>query len=153
MERTLVLIKPDAVQRRLVGRVIARLEDKGLRLAGLKLLTLSRDLAAQHYAAHQGKPFYEPLLKFITSGPLVALVVEGPAAVAAVRKLLGATFGAEAEPGTIRGDLALSNRHNLVHGSDSPAAAEQEIARFFRPGELLDYKMFDNRWVSELLPE
>ncbi len=153
MERTLVLIKPDAVQRRLVGRIIARLEDKGLRLAGLKLLTICRDLAAEHYAAHKGKPFYEPLLKFITSGPLVALVVEGPAAVAAVRKLLGATFGAEAEPGTIRGDLALSNRHNLVHGSDCPAAAEQEIARFFTPAELLDYKMSDNRWVSELLPE
>jgi nucleoside-diphosphate kinase len=153
MERTLVLVKPDAVQRRLVGRVIARLEDKGLRLAGLKMLVVSRDLAAQHYAAHQGKPFYEPLLKFITSGPLVALVVEGPAAVAAVRKLLGATFGAEAEPGTIRGDLALSNRHNLVHGSDSPDAAEQEIARFFTTAELLDYKMTDNHWVSELLPE
>jgi nucleoside-diphosphate kinase len=152
MERSCVLIKPDAVQRRLIGRMIARLEDKGLRLAGLKMMSISRDLAAQHYAAHQGKPFYEPLLKFITSGPVVALVVEGPAAVAAVRKLMGATFGAEAEPGTLRGDLALSNRLNLVHGSDSPAAAEREIALFFQPAELLDYTMSDNPWVSELLP-
>lgn len=143
MERTLVLIKPDAVHRRLVGRIIARFEHKGLKLVALKMLRIDEPLARRHYAAHEGKPFYEPLVRFITSGPTVALVLEGKRAIEVVRKMMGATFGPDAQPGTIRGDLAISNRFNLVHGSDSQETAEAEIALFFRPDELLDWEPAD----------
>lgn len=147
MQRTLVLLKPDCVQRRLVGVLISRLERKGLRLVGLKLVQASRALAEKHYAVHQGKPFYESLLSFLTSGPTVAMVWEGPEAVAVVRTLLGPTDGRKAPPGTIRGDYALSVQNNLVHGSDSPESAALEIALWFRPEELVSYQPADQTWV------
>jgi len=139
MERTLVMLKPDAVQRALVGRIVERFEAKGLKIVALKMARPDRALVARHYAPHKGKDFYEPLIRFLTSGPVVFLVLEGKGAVAVVRKTMGATFGPAAEAGTIRGDFGVSNRFNLVHGSDSPEAAEKEIALFFRPEELLDW--------------
>ena len=143
MERTLVLVKPDAVQRRLVGRLLARFEQKGLKLAALKMLQVSEELARRHYAVHEGKPFYEPLIRFITSAPTVALVLEGKRAVEVVRKMMGSTFGPDAEPGTLRGDFAVSNRFNLVHGSDSPQTAAAEIALYFRDDELIGWQPAD----------
>jgi len=139
MERTLVLIKPDAVQRRLVGRLLARFEAKGLQLVALKMMKITEELARQHYAPHEGKPFYEPLIRFMTGGPTVALVLEGKRAVEVVRRMMGPTFGPDAPPGTLRGDFAVSNRFNLVHGSDSPETAEREIALFFDPAELVEW--------------
>ena len=131
-ERTLVLIKPDGVSRSLVGDILARIERKGLTFAALELKNVSDDLAAKHYAEHEGKPFYPSLVEFITSGPLVAAVLEGPRAVAAFRQIAGGTDPVEkAVPGTIRGDFALSTQYNLVHGSDSPESAEREIALWF----------------------
>lgn len=131
-EKTLVLVKPDGVERRLVGEVISRIEAKGLSLVALRLRTIDRELAAQHYAEHDGKPFFESLLEFITSGPLVAAVVEGPRAIAAFRQLAGGTDPVEkATPGTIRGDFGLETQFNLVHGSDSPESAEREIKLWF----------------------
>ncbi len=147
VERTLVLLKPDAVQRRLVGRLIARFEDKGLKIAAMKMLRLSPDQAGRMYAEHVGKPFYEPLMAFMTSSPLVAMVLEGPEAVAVCRRLLGPTAGAVAPPGTLRGDYGNSSRSNLLHGSDSPASAQREIAVFFTPGEVLDYDLHADRWT------
>lgn len=147
MQRTLILLKPDAVQRRLVGEITGRFERKGLRLAGLKLLTATRELAEQHYAVHKGKPFYESLLAFLTSGPTVALVWEGREAVAVGRALMGLTDGAKSPPGTVRGDLALSVQNNLVHGSDSPESAAREIALWFRPEEIVDYEIAGSQWV------
>ena len=126
MEKTLVLIKPDAVRRGLVGEVISRLEKKNLVISEMKLMSLSAGMAEKHYGEHKGKPFYPPLIEFITSGPLVALVVSGDKAISIVRKLCGATNSAEAEPGTIRGDLSISNRENIVHSSDSAASAERD---------------------------
>jgi len=145
VERTLVILKPDAVQRSLVGAIIARLEAKGLKIVGLKMSVIGRPLAERHYAPHKGKDFYEPLIRFMTSGPVVFIVLEGKGAVAVVRKMMGATFGPAAEPGTLRGDFGISNRFNLVHGSDSPTAAEHEISLFFRPDELAD-------WTPALMP-
>jgi nucleoside-diphosphate kinase len=131
-ERTLLLIKPDGVERRLVGDIIGRIERKGLTVAALEMRVISEDLARLHYAEHEGKPFFASLLEFITSGPLVAAIVEGPRAIAAVRQLAGATDPVEnAAPGTIRGDFALETQFNLVHGSDSPESAEREIALWF----------------------
>ncbi len=150
MQKTLVIIKPDAMHRRLVGRIIQRFEDKGLKIVALKMIRLSQALAEQHYGVHKGKAFYEPLLKFITSTPVVIMIIEAPGAIVMVRKMLGATFGAEAEPGSIRGDLAVSNRYNLVHGSDSPGAAEKEIELFFGEDEICDWTPADSAWVSEL---
>ena len=147
MERTLILLKPDAVQRALVGAFIARFEAKGLRIVGLKFLRMSRELAQEHYRQHQGKDFYEPLLDFITAGPIVALALEGNQAVAVTRMMMGKTFGPEAEPGTLRGDYGLSKRYNLIHGSDSPQVAQEEIARFFRPEELMSYDRPVDAWV------
>ena len=148
MQQTLILLKPDAVQRRLVGEIIARFERKGLRLAGLKLVQSSRELAEKHYAVHKGKPFYESLLSFLTSGPTVALVLEGREAVAVGRSLMGLTDGAKAPPGTIRGDFAISVQNNLVHGSDSPENAAVEIALWFTPGELVKSAGVDAAWVG-----
>jgi len=139
MERTLVLVKPDAVQRRLVGRILARFEAKGLQLVALKMLQISEELARRHYAPHEGKPFYEPLIRFMTGGPTVALILEGKRAVEIVRRMMGPTFGPDAPPGTLRGDFAVSNRFNLVHGSDSPESAGKEIALFFDPAEVVDW--------------
>ena len=139
MERTLVMLKPDAVHRGLVGRLIARFEDKGLKIVALKMTRIDRATAERHYAEHEGKDFYEPLLRFVTAGPTVFMVLEGKGAVAVVRKMAGATFGSDADPGTLRGDFGVSKRFNLVHGSDSPQSAEKEIALFFREDELLDW--------------
>lgn len=130
-ERTLVLLKPDAVERGLVGQIVARYEAKGLTLLALELRTIDRDMAQQHYAEHVGRPYYQPLEDFIVSGPLAALVLEGERAIAAVRSLNGATDGIAAAPGSIRGDLGTSNRRNLVHASDSPESAAREIALWF----------------------
>jgi nucleoside-diphosphate kinase len=148
MQQTLILLKPDCVQRRLVGSLIQRFEQKGLRLGGLKLVHADRALAEKHYAVHAGKPFYEPLLAFLTSGPTVAMVWEGREAVAVCRNLMGLTDGAKAPPGTIRGDYALSVQNNLVHGSDSPENAAAEIALWFKPGELVKYSVTDASWVG-----
>jgi nucleoside-diphosphate kinase len=130
-DRTLVICKPDAVERRLVGEIISRLERKGLRIADMRLMTITKELAGQHYAEHQGKPFYDDLVGFITRGPAVAMIVEGPDAWQVVRTLMGATNPRQAAPGTIRGDLAIELTENLVHGSDSAESAEREIALFF----------------------
>jgi nucleoside-diphosphate kinase len=131
MDRTLILVKPDAFARGLTGEIIARFERKGLRLTALKLCTLSEATARRHYAEHEGKPFYEPLVTFITSGPIVAMILEGHGAIDAARQLIGSTNGLEATPGSIRGDFALEVRQNLVHGSDSAESAEREVALFF----------------------
>jgi nucleoside-diphosphate kinase len=147
MERTLILLKPDAVQRGLVGAIISRFEAKGLKIAGAKLMRITRDLAERHYAPHKGKDFYEPLLAFITSGPAVAMVLEGNDAVRVVRSMMGPTFGPDAPAGTIRGDWGMSKRYNLVHGSDSLETAAREIALFFRPEGLLSYDRAADEWV------
>ena len=149
-QRTLILLKPDAVQRRLVGKIVARFEEKGLSIVALKMLQVSEELARKHYAVHKGKDFYEPLVKFITSSPIVACVVEGEEAIAVTRRMMGATFGRTAEPGTIRGDFGISKRYNLIHGSDSPETAEFEIPLYFRPEEILEFKPHDLPWVYDL---
>ena len=150
-ERTLVLIKPDGVQRLLTGRILARYEDRGLKLVGLKLIHVSRELAEQHYAVHREKPFFTGLVDFITSAPLVAAVLEGPNAIAVVRAMNGATRPHEAAPGSIRGDFALETAQNLVHASDSPENAASEVGLWFDPSELLAYEREIDRWV--LAPE
>jgi nucleoside-diphosphate kinase len=146
-ERTLVLIKPDGVQRALVGRIITRYEERGLRLVGIKMVHVDRSLAENHYAVHREKGFFAGLVEFITSSPLVALVVEGPNAVAVCRAMNGATRPEEAAPGSIRGDLALETGQNLVHASDSAEAAAQELALWFSSEELFDYRRDIDRWV------
>jgi nucleoside-diphosphate kinase len=147
MEKTLILLKPDCLHRRLAGTILQRFERKGLRLAALKLVQPGRALAEQHYAVHKGKPFYDSLLQFLTSGPTLALVLEGREAVAVARNLIGATDGAKAAPGTVRGDFAASVQNNLIHGSDSPDNARAEIALWFKPDELVHYTPVDSLWV------
>jgi nucleoside-diphosphate kinase len=147
-ERTLVLVKPDGVQRGLVGAVMTRFERKGLHIVGLKLLRVDRVLAERHYAEHQGKPFYASLIEYITSSPVVAMVCEGPGAVALVRSMMGATNPANAQPGTIRGDYALHMNNNMVHGSDSVQRAAEEVALFFAPDELVEWSSDVSRWVT-----
>jgi len=149
MERTLVLIKPDGVQRQLVGRILARFEEKGIKVAALKLLRMSQAQAENLYSVHVGKPFHAKLLKFITAGPIVALVLEGPKVIAIVRKLMGATFGPQAEPGTIRGDFGSSRSYNLVHGSDSPESAAREIPILFQAGEIVEYNLVGASWLFD----
>jgi len=149
MERTLVLIKPDAMQRGLAGGILARLERRGLRIVSMRLLQMDGALARQHYAEHEGKPFYDGLISYITSAPIIAAVFEGTDAVEVVRKTMGATNPAAAEPGTIRGDLALETGRNLIHGSDSLASAQREIPLFFREDELHTYLRDVDRWVFE----
>lgn len=146
-ERTLVLVKPDGVQRRLVGEIVGRLERKGLRLCAMRLLVLSEAQAAAHYAPHVGKPFYPGLIRFITSGPIVAMVFEGPRAIGLVRAAMGATDPLNAAPGSIRGDLAADMGMNLVHGSDSPESAAREIANLFAPDEIVGQSLPDEAWV------
>ncbi len=148
MGRTLLLFKQDAVQRGLVGGLLVRFDQKGLRLVGLKMVWLDRPTAEQLYEVHRDKEFFEPLVEFITSSPCVVAVLEGPEAITVVRKLVGATAGTEAEPGTIRGDFALSTRLNLVHASDSPASAARELSILFKPDELFDYKIDQASWIS-----
>jgi nucleoside-diphosphate kinase len=149
MERTLVLIKPDAMQRGLAAEILARLERRGLRIAGLKLIQVDRALAERHYGEHVGKPFYEGLVSYITSSPIVAAVFEGTGAVEAVRNTMGKTNPREAAPGTIRGDFGLEIGRNLIHGSDSLESAAREIALFFEDTELLSYQRAIDAWVFE----
>lgn len=149
-ERTLILLKPDAVQRRLIGRILQRFERKGLAIVALKLVRVSEDLAREQYRVHEGREFYEPLVKFLMSSPVVACVLEGVEAIATARRLMGATFGRDAEPGTIRGDFGTSKRYNLIHGSDSPETAEFEIGLYFGADEVLAYQPDDLPWVYDL---
>jgi nucleoside-diphosphate kinase len=148
MERTLVLLKPDAVGRGIVGEIIARFERKGLELAGLKLIRLDGAAAEDHYAEHKGKPFFDGLVEFVTSGPLVAAAIEGRGAIKVVRAMVGATSGQDALPGTIRGDFGVSGRFNLVHASDGPESAAREVARFFGASELVERER--RAWVYDL---
>ncbi len=140
-ERTFLMVKPDGVKRALVGNIISRLESKGLKLVAMKLMLISGDLAARHYGEHQGKPFYNGLIEFITSGPVVAMIWEGDKAVELVRSMIGATDPSKAVPGTIRGDLAVFTGKNIVHGSDSTASAEREMKLFFKNNELCEYAL------------
>ncbi len=148
-ERTFVMVKPDGVQRGLVGDVIQRIETRGLKLVALKSVDVGRDLAEAHYDVHRDKPFFDDLIAFITSGPVVAMVIEGPNAIKAVRGLAGETDPIEASPGTIRGDYGLDIGRNVIHGSDAPETARQEIKLWFEESELLDYERVDSPWLQE----
>ena len=139
VERTLILFKPDAVQRRLCGQILSRIEDRGLRIVGLKMLQVTPELSKKHYAEHVSKPFYPHLESFITSGPIVALAVEGPEAIRVMRDTMGKTNSRDAAAGTIRGDFSVSRQMNLIHGSDGPEAAARELALYFQPGELFSW--------------
>jgi nucleoside-diphosphate kinase len=152
MERTLVLVKPDGVQRGLIGEIVARCERKGLKVVGLRLLTVPREMAERHYAVHAGKHFYDGLVEFITSGPVAAVALEGPDAIATVRRLVGATMPNEADPGTIRGDLGISGLRNLIHASDAAETARDELALWFGEGELLDYERDIDAWIVAMEP-
>lgn len=149
MERTLVILKPDAVQRGLIGPILSKLEGRGLRLAALKFMRVSQDLAQSHYGVHRDKPFFGDLVSFITSGPVVVAVLEGPNAISVVRSMMGATNPASSPPGTIRGDWALDVLHNLIHGSDAPETAAAEIELWFRPEELVSWERASERWIAE----
>ena len=146
-ERTLVIIKPDGVQRHLAGQIITRLERKGLKLVAAKLMQIPEALARRHYAAHEDQPFFEPAVKFMSSSPSLLMVWEANGVIDIVRRMIGNTFGYDAQPGTIRGDFGCSQRYNLVHGSDSPASAQSEINLFFTLEEIIDYELSDARWI------
>ena len=148
MQQTLILLKPDAVHRRLVGAILQRFEAKGLRVAGMKMLQADAALAKKHYAVHEGKPFYNSLIQFLTAGPTVAVCLEGREAVAVVRSMMGSTDGAKSAPGTIRGDFGISVQNNLIHGSDSPENARAEIELWFRPNELVAWNPVDGSWIG-----
>ena len=150
MERTLIILKPDAVQRGLIGEIITRFEKKGLQIVAAKLMQIPRQLAEQHYEPHKGKPFYTALVGFMTSSPVLVLALQGKDAIVIARKLMGATFGSKADPGTIRGDFGVSNSYNLVHGSDAPESAVRELGLFFKPEELLDWKPAHQVWVYDM---
>ena len=149
MERTLIIVKPDGVQRGLVGEIVTRLERRGLRLVGMKLMQISPELAQKHYGEHEGKPFYAGLVSYITSAPVVVGVIEGTNAIEVVRTTMGVTNPAKAAPGTIRGDLAVEIGRNLIHGSDSPESAAKEIERFFSSEELVSYTRDFDKWIFE----
>ena len=150
MERTLIIFKPDAVQRGLCGEILTRFEKKGLQIAGLKFMRIPAGTAETHYAPLKGKPFYEGLVKFMTSSPVVVVALQGKDAITIARNLMGATFGSKAEPGTIRGDYGVSNSYNLIHGSDSPEAATRELGLFFKPEELLEWTPASQTWVYDM---
>jgi nucleoside-diphosphate kinase len=150
METTLIILKPDAVQRGLMGRIVSRFEDKGLQVVGMKLMQISQQLAATHYEAHKTKPFYPGLVKFMTSAPVLVMAVRGNGAITIARNMMGATFGSKANPGTIRGDFGVSNSFNLIHGSDSPEAAERELKLFFGAGEVLTFERAIDKWVYDM---
>ena len=150
METTLIILKPDAVQRGLMGRIISRFEEKGLQMVGAKFMTISGELAARHYSDHKGKPFYEGLVAFMTSSPVLVLAIRGVGAIGICRSMMGATFGSKADSGTIRGDFGVSNSFNLIHGSDSPEAAAKELALFFEDGQLIDWQRASEGWVYDL---
>lgn len=150
MERTLIIFKPDAVQRGLCGEILTRFEKKGLQIVGLKFMRIAPQTAETHYAPHKGKPFYDGLVKFMTSAPVAVVALQGKDAITIARKMMGATFGSKAEPGTIRGDYGVSNSFNLIHGSDSPEAAQKELGLFFRPDELVDWTPTIQSWVYDM---
>ena len=153
MEQTLIIFKPDAVQRGLIGRIMSRFEDKGLKVIGAKFMQISPELAAVHYEVHQERPFYAGLVDFMTSSPVMVLALEGVGAIAMCRSMMGATFGSQADAGTIRGDFGVSNSFNLIHGSDSPEAAERELDLFFQEGEILDWNRASEGWIYDLSSE
>lgn len=150
METTLIILKPDAVQRGLMGRILSRFEDKGLQVVGCKMMQISPQLAARHYEAHKEKGFYKGLVAFMTSSPVLVLAIRGNSAITIARTMMGATFGSKANPGTIRGDFGVSNSFNLIHGSDSPDAAEKELSLFFAPGEVQNFERAGDRWVYDM---
>lgn len=150
METTLIILKPDAVQRGLMGRILSRFEDKGLQVVGCKMMQISQQLAATHYEAHKERGFYPGLVKFMTSSPVLVLALKGNGAIAIARGMMGATFGSKANPGTIRGDFGVSNSFNLIHGSDSPEAAEREMKLFFAPGEVQTWSRASETWVYDM---
>lgn len=151
MEKSFVMMKPDAVARRLMGKILNRFEEKGLQLKAIKLMTISEDLAKEHYGEHSEKPFFNDLVEYITSGPVLAMVIEGEDAISLIRKMVGATNPQEADLGTIRGDYAVETGRNIIHASDAPESAEREIGLFFNENEIVDYKMVDNTWIYENL--
>jgi nucleoside-diphosphate kinase len=150
MERTLIILKPDAIQRGLVGEIVSRFERKGLQVVGIKLMRIPPQLAETHYESHKGKPFYPGLVKFMTSSPVIVLAMAGKGAIDVARKMMGKTFGSQAEPGTIRGDFGVSNSFNLIHGSDSPESAKRELGLFFKPDELLEWTPASQSWVYDM---
>lgn len=150
MDTTLIILKPDAVQRGIMGRILSRFEDKGLQVVGAKFMQISQELAARHYADHQEKPFYPGLVSFMTSSPVLVLALRGNGAIPVCRSMMGATFGFKADAGTIRGDFGVSSSFNLIHGSDSPEAAERELGLFFNDGEILDWNPAVQSWVYDL---
>ena len=150
MERTLLILKPDAVQRHLIGPIISRFEQRGLQIVGMKFMRITPAIAEVHYEAHKAKPFYPGLVKFMTSSPVLVFAVEGKDAITVARKMMGATKAATAEPGTIRGDFGLSSSNNLIHGSDSPEAATKELSLFFKPEELFDWKPDSQVWSYDM---
>lgn len=150
METTLIILKPDAVQRGLMGKVISRFEDKGLQVVGCKLMQISQQLAATHYEAHKERGFYPGLVKFMTSSPVLVMAIAGNGAITIARNMMGATFGSKANPGTIRGDFGVSNSFNLIHGSDSPEAAERELKLFFKDGEVLHWSRNGDAWIYDV---
>jgi nucleoside-diphosphate kinase len=150
MERTLIIFKPDAVQRGLCGQILSRFEQKGLQLIGMKLMKIPAQLAETHYELHKGKPFYPGLVKFMTSSPVIVLALAGKDAINIARKMMGKTFGSQAEPGTIRGDFGVSNSFNLIHGSDSPESATRELGLFFKSDELIDWTPASQGWVYDM---
>lgn len=149
METTLIILKPDALQRGLMGKIITRFEDKGLQVVGAKLMQITPELAATHYESHQGKPFYEGLVRFMTSSAVLVLAIRGIGAIGISRGMMGATFGSKADPGTIRGDFGVSNSFNLIHGSDSPEAAQRELGLFFADGGVLDWQRGNEGWIYD----
>ena len=151
METTLIILKPDAVQRGLMGKILTRFEDKGLQVVGCKLTQISPQLAATHYEAHKERGFYAGLVKFMTSSPVLVMALRGNGAITIARNMMGATFGSKANPGTIRGDFGVSNSFNLVHGSDSPEAAERELKLFFTPGEVLPWNRNGDAWIYDMV--
>jgi len=150
VETTLIILKPDAVQRGLIGRIIGRFEDKGFQVVGARMMLIDRALAERHYEPHKGKGFYEGLIKFMTSSPVFVLAIRGAGVIEMSRKMMGATFGSQADPGTIRGDFGVSNSFNLIHGSDSAESSQRELGLFFPAGELLDYGRAVEGWVYDL---
>jgi len=148
-ERTLIIIKPGAIQRHLAGEIIGRFEKKGAKIVAAKFMQISKKLARQLYAVHQDKRFFENAVKYISSAPVLIMVWEADGIIDMARKMIGATFGYDAQPGTIRGDFSSSKRYNLIHGSDSPKFAEQEIKLFFSPSEIIDYELADANWLHD----
>ncbi|MCK5175183.1 MAG: nucleoside-diphosphate kinase [Planctomycetes bacterium] len=147
LENTLIIIKPDAVQRHLIGEIISRFEKKGFKIVAAKFIQVSEQLARKHYHVHEGKPFFEGVVKYLSSSPVLVMVWQAGGIIETARKMMGATFGYEAEPGTIRGDFSCSKGYNLIHGSDSAASAQYEIALYFTPEEILDYEFGDEKWL------